>query len=111
MSSRSTTSDSSSTTRKSTFPSGRSSAWAWAKGAILHWRILRKSLDARRHDDLHFTYAMELTLAEDDARRVQAKLDGRPTFSLTLPNGSTGPSPDRDRWLIGPSSSAPAPPV
>ncbi len=43
------------------------------KDAILHWRILRKSLDARRHDDLHFTYAMELTLAEDDTRRVQAQ--------------------------------------
>jgi uncharacterized FAD-dependent dehydrogenase len=43
------------------------------KGAIFHWRILRKSLDARRHDDLHFTYAMELTLAEDDARRVQSQ--------------------------------------
>src|SRR3954471_5931665 len=24
---------------------------------IARWRILRKSLDARRHDDLHFVYA------------------------------------------------------
>jgi uncharacterized FAD-dependent dehydrogenase len=33
--------------------------------AIRHWRILRKSLDARQHDDLHFTYAMEVELADD----------------------------------------------
>ena len=27
---------------------------------ITRWRILRKSLDARRHDDLHFVYAAEV---------------------------------------------------
>jgi uncharacterized FAD-dependent dehydrogenase len=27
---------------------------------IVRWRILRKSLDARRHDDLHFVYAAEV---------------------------------------------------
>ena len=26
---------------------------------IARWRILRKSLDARRHQDLHFVYAAE----------------------------------------------------
>jgi uncharacterized protein len=36
--------------------------------AIARWRILRKSLDARRHDDLHFVYAAEVELpgAEED---------------------------------------------
>ena len=29
---------------------------------ISRWRILRKSLDARRHDDLHFVYAAEVDL-------------------------------------------------
>ncbi len=32
--------------------------------AIATCRILRKSLDARRHDDLHFTYSAEVRLAE-----------------------------------------------
>jgi uncharacterized FAD-dependent dehydrogenase len=41
--------------------------------SVLRWRILRKSLDARRHDDLHFTYAMELELPDDATRRVEAQ--------------------------------------
>ena len=43
--------------------------------AVVRWRILRKSLDARRHDDLHFTYAMEVDLADEESRRVQARPD------------------------------------
>jgi hypothetical protein len=31
---------------------------------IAHWRILRKSLDARRHEDLHFIYTAEVDLPE-----------------------------------------------
>ncbi|WP_337177118.1 NAD(P)-binding protein [Paludisphaera sp.] len=38
--------------------------------AVLRWRILRKSLDARRVDDLHFNYAMELELPADAAERA-----------------------------------------
>jgi uncharacterized FAD-dependent dehydrogenase len=41
--------------------------------SVLRWRILRKSLDARRHDDLHFMYAMEVELPDDEARRVEAQ--------------------------------------
>ena len=33
---------------------------------IAHVRILRKSLDARRHDDLHFIYAAEVELPGED---------------------------------------------
>ncbi|MGC8639658.1 MAG: NAD(P)/FAD-dependent oxidoreductase [Isosphaeraceae bacterium] len=43
--------------------------------ALLRLRILRKSLDARRHDDLHFTYSVEVDLPDDEARRVQARSD------------------------------------
>ena len=32
--------------------------------AIGSWRILRKSLDARRHDDIHFVYTAEVELTE-----------------------------------------------
>jgi uncharacterized FAD-dependent dehydrogenase len=35
-------------------------------GDIARWRILRKSLDARRHDDLHFVYAAEVELPADE---------------------------------------------
>src|SRR5215211_75909 len=33
---------------------------------IARWRILRKSLDARRHDDLHFVYSAEVERFEAD---------------------------------------------
>src|SRR5208283_822748 len=42
--------------------------------AVLHWRILRKSLDARRHDDLHFMYAMEVEVPDLEARQVRSWL-------------------------------------
>jgi uncharacterized FAD-dependent dehydrogenase len=38
-------------------------------GALGHWRILRKSLDARRHDDIHFTYAAAVEVADEDVAR------------------------------------------
>src|SRR4051812_40034922 len=37
---------------------------------IARWRILRKSLDARRHDDLHFVYAAEVELPEAESSLV-----------------------------------------
>jgi len=41
--------------------------------AILRYRILRKSLDARNHDDVHFTFSAAVDLAEEDLKRVVAK--------------------------------------
>jgi uncharacterized protein len=35
---------------------------------IARWRILRKSLDARRHEDLHFIYAAEVEVPEGEAQ-------------------------------------------
>jgi uncharacterized FAD-dependent dehydrogenase len=43
--------------------------------ALFRWRILRKSLDARRHDDLHFMYSMELDLPEEALQGVHARRD------------------------------------
>jgi uncharacterized FAD-dependent dehydrogenase len=43
--------------------------------ALRRLRILRKSLDARRHDDLHFTYSVEVDLPEDAFRHVGASHD------------------------------------
>jgi len=45
---------------------------------IAHWRILRKSLDARRHDDLHFVYAAEVELPENETQHVLALAGERP---------------------------------
>src|SRR5215212_7559116 len=36
-----------------------------AAGEIRHWRILRKSLDARDPDDLSFVYSAEVTLPDE----------------------------------------------
>jgi uncharacterized FAD-dependent dehydrogenase len=41
---------------------------------IARWRILRKSLDARRHDDLHFVYAAEVELPEAETRLTEQGL-------------------------------------
>jgi uncharacterized FAD-dependent dehydrogenase len=40
--------------------------------AILGWRILKKSLDARGHDDIHFTYAAAVDLDFEDLARLVA---------------------------------------
>ena len=40
---------------------------------IARWRILRKSLDARRHDDLHFVYAAEVELPEAEAEIAERR--------------------------------------
>ena len=40
------------------------------RDAIASWRILRKSLDARRHDDIHFVYSTEVEIPEAEAARV-----------------------------------------
>jgi len=47
---------------------------------ITRWRILRKSLDARQHDDLHFIYAAEVELpgAEAEIARRRAGPDLEP---------------------------------
>ena len=43
-------------------------------------RILRKSLDARNHDDLHFVYAAEVELPGDEADLIRrgARTDVEP---------------------------------
>src|SRR4051794_15506905 len=43
-------------------------------GEIARWRILRKSLDARRHDDLHFVYSAEVELPDVEAEARLADL-------------------------------------
>src|SRR5262249_52202017 len=48
-------------------PEKLSSRLGVAAGDIARWRILRKSLDARRHDDLHFVYAAEVEVPEAEA--------------------------------------------
>jgi uncharacterized FAD-dependent dehydrogenase len=41
---------------------------------IAGWRILKKSLDARRHDDLHFVYAAEVELPAEAIRSAARTL-------------------------------------
>jgi uncharacterized FAD-dependent dehydrogenase len=68
---------------------------------ILRWRILRKSLDARRHDDLHFTYSMEVDLAEGgERRRLQTDADIQPYAPDEFSWPKPGPRPLRHRPVI-----------
>jgi uncharacterized FAD-dependent dehydrogenase len=59
--------------------------------ALARWRILRKSLDARRHDDLHFVYSAEVELLESEAE-VAARALG-PEVARYEPDQFQWPAP------------------
>ncbi len=59
--------------------------------AVLRWRILRKSLDARRHDDLHFMYAMEVEVPDLEVRQARSRLD--PDVQPFVPERFCWPEP------------------
>ena len=56
---------------------------------ILHWRILKKSLDARKKPKLFWSYSLGVTVAGDEARYLKkngsAKIRREPDFHYTLP--------------------------
>ena len=55
---------------------------------ILHWRILKKSLDARKKPKLFWSYSLGVTVAGDEARYLKkkggAKIRREPDFHYTL---------------------------
>jgi len=63
-----------------------------AAEAISSYRILRKSLDARRHDDLHFVYAAEVEIPTDGAS-LQPSGSGVERF---VPERFDWPEPGRE---------------
>ena len=76
------------------------------RDAIVHWRILRKSLDARGHDDIHFSYAAVVDLPEHDLARIGAVAGIRDVRSRPFRLAGAGLEPARG---TGRSSSAPGP--
>jgi uncharacterized FAD-dependent dehydrogenase len=70
------------------------------KDAIAHWRILRKSLDARDHDDIHFTYAAVVDSPEDDLSRIEPSPDLQPYAPQHFEWPEPGPTPLRQRPVI-----------
>jgi uncharacterized FAD-dependent dehydrogenase len=53
--------------------------------AVRHWRILRKSLDARDKDALQFVYSAEVSVADDEQRLLrQARRKARPAARIDL---------------------------
>jgi uncharacterized protein len=70
---------------------------------VERWRILRKSLDARRKDDLQFVYAVEVSCPSDQTailaaagkchREIRVELYEEPAFEL--PERGTQPLGDR----------------
>lgn len=58
---------------------------------IAHWRILRKSLDARKHGEIHFVYAAEVDLPDESG--VLASLGDRPGIATYLPERFDWPEP------------------
>ncbi len=60
-------------------------------GELAGWRILRKSLDARSHDDIHFSYSAEVQLA--DGTRPGVDLEGAADVQPYLPERFDWPEP------------------
>jgi uncharacterized FAD-dependent dehydrogenase len=60
-----------------------------SRDAIGNWRILRKSLDARGHDDIHFNYAAVVDLPEPELARAH-ELSGLQNY---VPERFEWPSP------------------
>jgi uncharacterized FAD-dependent dehydrogenase len=60
-------------------------------GEVASWRILRKSLDARSHDDVHFAYSAEVHLAGDAVARIAA--NAKPDVQPYLPEHFDWPEP------------------
>ena len=61
------------------------------RDAIVRWRILRKSLDARRRDEIHFVYAAEVEVPGDEAELAE-KARG-PDISPFVPERFERPEP------------------
>ena len=59
--------------------------------ALMHWRILRKSLDARRHDDLHYRYAIEVEVPDLEAHQIRSRQD--PEIQPFVPERFWWPDP------------------
>jgi uncharacterized FAD-dependent dehydrogenase len=69
--------------------------------AITRWRILRKSLDARSHDDVHFSYAAEVELAGDDlSKQVVDSLAAEPFAPEQFDWPEPGKHPLRHRPVV-----------
>lgn len=74
-------------------------------GEIEHWRILRKSLDARDKGNVAFVYSLEVALPQDEASMIGrarprggivAELYQEPTFDMPVP----GSEPLSERPVI-----------
>jgi uncharacterized FAD-dependent dehydrogenase len=60
-------------------------------GEVSGWRILRKSLDARSHDDIHFTYSAEVQVPDEALPR--AGLGASPDIQPYIPERFEWPEP------------------
>jgi uncharacterized FAD-dependent dehydrogenase len=71
-------------------------------GEVSRWRILRKSLDARSHDDIHFTYSAEVQLADEALARagLDPTLDIQPYIPERFEWPEPGSRPMRQRPVI-----------
>jgi uncharacterized FAD-dependent dehydrogenase len=71
-------------------------------GDVATWRILRKSLDARSHDDIHFAYSAEVQLADGTSPPIDLETTGdvQPYISEGFDWPEPGPRPLRHRLVI-----------
>ena len=68
------------------------------RDAIGRWRILRKSLDARQHDDIHFVYSAEVETEEEVAIAPRSGIEAYEEDRFDWPE--VGEEPLRHRPVI-----------
>lgn len=67
------------------------------KTDFVRWRILRKSLDARQHHDIHFTYSAEVELAGAEAKPAARSIDSPDVVDGYVPEQFEWPTPGTER--------------
>ena len=65
-------------------PARLASVLGLAPGEVRHWRILRKSLDARDKAALQFVYAAEVSVGDDESRLAEHPTVGGVPLTLSL---------------------------
>lgn len=59
-----------------------------SKSDILNWHISKKSIDARKKDDVHYNYCIDLKLKNENKYKKLTKIDDFALPNVIVPNAT-----------------------
>ena len=59
-----------------------------SKSDILNWHIAKKSIDARKKDDVHYNYCIDLKLKNENKYKKLTKIDDFKLPNVIVPNAT-----------------------